>query len=165
MITSFEVFMELINKDCVSYKLVDDKDFQNAYNWLNKTVGYSNNPIWAWYQRGTETKEDYYKFCLEDSLTNRFENDVIFLELKVPDEEVTLTDYFTWHHVLNVFYLDEDLDDVDDFDFDRVYSQEEKEESWLRVFNIDRSSEGWIQATFPILKKEYVKRVRFTPNC
>lgn len=156
MLTDPEVLKELVLKREVrfNYKAKEEyPEFQRSYDWLNRTLGYGNNPIWAWYQLD-DSFEDYYKWLL----TTSCKGEEVFLILNVPESEVTLSDFNAWHYVLNNWYLPEDVNSEEDLD---GWSQEEIEESWIRVFNLH---DTFIQATFPVLKAEYVKEIRFL-NC
>ena len=150
-----------------------DPWFRPAYRWLMeqmslRTKGYTGRfPIWFW----TE-KPDFRQY--------RFRNyskpgiPIVFLECLIPAERVLLSDYESWHSVLNNWHLALTEEESDDFD-NRLktgqitYDQAtlEKRVSWERVFDFDllRTHPDWqgeptVQATVETLQKQDVVKAR-----
>jgi len=95
----------------------------------------------------------------------------------VPDEQVLLSDFDLWHFVLNNHLISET--ETEDTELEKIYETlspekqfEMKYENWKRVFDVSpldnewmRRGE-WIQATFWVLTKGMIRKVRYftTPN-
>ena len=150
-----------------------DPFFRPAYRWLKermsvRTQGYTGRfPIWFW----TE-KPDFRQY--------RFRNyskpgkPVVFLECLIPAERVLLSDYESWHSVLNNWHLALTEEESDEFhnrlDTGQItYEQAMREQrtSWERVFDFDvlRAHPDWlgeptIQATVETLRKQDVVKAK-----
>ena len=134
----------------------------NAYNYLSKEMNKRIDnkerieyPVWAWYKFKDYNFNDFAMYN-KDTL--------YFLEIEIPDKDVVLTDYNTWHMVLNNTVI---LEDDDNFDakwerLEHLSSSEyekEKLSSWEKIF-LDKDSDcDYIQATFFILKKDNIKNI------
>ncbi len=141
-----------------------EESFIPAYNWMRKQmtnkIGKAPNehcyPIWAWYQwEGLRKRPDMRKHTRS---FNHTKEKIYLLTLDVPDEEVLLSDFDNWHYVLGNWGLVYPYED-------RVYTQEEKEESWHHIFDITCSFDPThnqmslsTQATMWQIKKEWVIR-------
>lgn len=156
-----------------------DKHFRERYKWLcqqmkekigkpPKNVSY---PVWAWHTRNFKRK----KPDLRSSEYGYSGTKMVCLEIDIPDNEVLLSDFDAWHCVLNKWYLNTECWDEETFDKDHAWldsllPEERKkviEKSWQGIFNLEPKETDWcargkwIQATFWILKKEYIKKVQF----
>lgn len=136
----------------------DDSAFVASYDWLSahmsKSISNPNNirwPIWAWARNyGEAVKPDRRR-----SMFNNYDSEDVILELAVPDELVLLSDFDDWHYVLNGC---EFISDADFYaDEERVYTQEEKEATWLKIFNVD--SKPFVQACIWEIRPEYLIKV------
>jgi hypothetical protein len=128
-------------------------------------------PVWAWYKFNKEHKPLDLRYRGYSKRGDK----CVCIELEVPDNEVVLTDYDAWHFVLNKWYLNIDCEDEETWDKDHEWldslepqvKAQEIEKSWQSVFRIDEYESDWqkrghfVQATFWILKKEQIKKVRF----
>jgi len=139
-------------------ELIQECEFENSYKWLSKIMNSSipksneeiTYPIWAWHTyRGKPYKIDrrtsYYK--------NLTKNDYI-LEVEIPDKEVLLSDFDKWHYVLNDIGIPENEDDEESFEYYFNLTGNLKEESWKRIFKVEKSR--YIQANFWILNKDNI---------
>lgn len=162
-----------------------------AYRWLadqmRDFVGPAPEgveyPIWAWYkQQGQhdgkpDMRQSHYikgRPCVR-------------MKLDVPDWEVLLSDFDSWHHVLNYWYCSSDEAESDEFDAwcaslgvafrdigdwslrspELDFVRAKVEDSWKRVLGVRRKDEFWhfpwekrtIQATFWVLRREHVVSV------
>ncbi len=142
--------------------LLEYKEFQKAYEWLTKKmeqkIGHSNvkYPVWAWYSSdGKHKKPD-----LRLSGYGERGEELVCLEIEIPDEKVVLSDLDLWHFVLGDMYLFDEDEELEDFE---EASKEKKEASWDKIFvDKDRTLENrYIQATFFELRAENVKKVQF----
>lgn len=152
--------------------------FLQAYNWLVKQMEEKigkrpegvTYPIWAWHTREWKHKKPDLRLS---GYMARGEKAVL-LELEIPDNEIVLSDFDAWHFVLNRWYLSGALNeedcDRDEAMFETLPSAEKEQtlhKSWKRVFDTTPFNNDWtcrgryIQATFWVLKSEYVKKVQF----
>lgn len=149
----------------------------DAYRWLSKQmekrIGPAPEgvefPIWAWHTRGWWRSKP-------DLRTERWNcgpgnEDYVLLTLDVPDDQVLLSDFDSWHMVLNCQPITRSEEEFDEMweELDGMSTSEKAaylSKNWERVFNItptenDWISRGsWIQATFWELRKEYIKEVK-----
>ena len=159
-----------------------------AYRWLAsqmaKRIGPPpegvENPIWAWYkQHGrADGKPDMRSEYREKGKM------YVRMKLDVPDWEVLVTDFDSWHYPLNYWYLSTTEQDSILFDswceslgvehqdianWDLTSPELELvrarvEQSWERMIGIHPEDEDWrfpwklrsFQATFWVLRREYV---------
>lgn len=150
-----------------------DESFKRSYDWLvdrmTEKIGKPDNvvlPWWAYYK-----SEGIRDLKLENlNYYGTPGKEYILLELEVPDEEVVLSDLDAWHFVLNNWWLDGSLSEEEWEKNNRWIEtlkpderQKVKNESWNRIFDIEPFENDWmakgqsVQATFWILKKEYIK--------
>lgn len=153
-------------------------EFTDQYDWLirqmEKRIGPPpegvSYPVWAWYSqnnghRKPDLRSERWGYGPGGELYS-------CIEFEIPDNQVLLSDFGAWHHVLNnwpVFNSGEEYNRYDDWA--ETVSKEEKwaflEENWEKVLvspreaqrNINR--EEWIQATVWELRKEMIRRTRF----
>lgn len=151
-----------------------DESFKRSYDWLVekmiKKVDKPNDveyPWWAYYKN-----DGIRDLTLEDlKYYGTPGKEYLLLELDVPDKEVVLTDLDAWHFVLNNWYLDESLNE-EEWEKNNEWleslthddRQRVKTESWDRIFDIEPFENDWrakgksVQATFWVLKREYIKK-------
>lgn len=162
-----EVYTQILNEGvyiCEKEKapLLEDEEFQKAYEWLTEKmeqkIGHSDAkyPVWAWYIADGKHKKPDLRF----SGYGERGQELVCLEIEIPDEKVVLSDFDLWHFVLGDMYLfdeDEEFEDLEDL------PEEKKEASWDKVFvSKDSIAENtYIQATFWELRKEDVRKVQF----
>lgn len=158
------------------------QDLKDAYNWYIKKmiekISKPDNvilPIWAWYRwNGKEKKPDLRYNRFKETGDNEL---YALITLEVPDSEVLLSEYDNWHCVLNNSYLDTESNNEKEWDrihdwlesLDNCEYERNIVESWDKIFNVEliKDPTNWrnngfdVQATFWILKKEYIKDVQF----
>lgn len=174
-----EVYQIIRNKGIytVSSQYID-KDFKRAYDWLvqqmQQRIGCRPQgviyPIWGWYKRKGQNK----KPDLRESGYAKKGQKCVLMELEVPLSEVVFTDFIAWHYVLNNSFLSLQPNET-------LYDEEQKklstldntsynkaiQNSWQGVFDIEPFENEWmskgayVQATFWVLRKEYIKSVKF----
>lgn len=151
--------------------------FKESYDWLiikmKERIGVDESaeyPWWAWYKRD-------YKHMKPDLRESAYEikgTKCVCLELEIPDNEVVLSDFDTWHLVLNNCWYnpahnEKEYDKLEDW-YDNLSQEEQqklKVDSWDNIFNITPLSNGWerngayVQATFWVLKLDYVKKIQY----
>ena len=160
-------------------------DFLHTYHWMagqmrkrigNPPVEGVEYPMWAWFQYNSS----------KDKKPPRSPKDIaeglsVYIEIEIPDNEVLLSDFGLWHAPLNKCPLDDwkriykeinKLDEDAGGAFDEYPSsiQKDIEKSWEAVFDINRRDRivgrtyrrnRSIQATFWVLKPEYIVSVEF----
>jgi hypothetical protein len=146
-----------------------DESFMSSYHWLVSFMEESipkpkdvEIPIWAWHTNyGSHQRPDRRR----GMFNNYSERDAI-LELEVPDNLVTLTDFDDWHCILNnfpIFSQEEELlaeagtwpKGYDDWEIP-IYDENFKLESWKRVA---RSNGEFVQACFWAIEPEYFVKI------
>lgn len=163
---------------CNKEKSSFGKDFKRPYTWMikqmdKKGILHPENldlPIWAWYKRNWKQKKPDLREGGYDTRGTK----CVCIELIKPIDEVLLSDFETWHYVLNNMYLDtseneKEWDEQHNW-FDSLESSlqiEEKEKSWNRIFDLTPFENEWkrtgcdIQATFWELKEEDIQDIRY----
>jgi len=137
------------------WRRVDSQCFKPAYKWLctqMETRGIAlkgRPPVWAWNHK-PDMRISAHQY--------RGPHGVVLLELEVPNDLVLLSNYDAWHCVLNDHFLTTSIDDVAGM-FD--HPRHEVEASWLRIFDLEYMGaipgySDWAQATFPIIRGDYV---------
>lgn len=136
----------------------DEEQFVEAYSWLIEKLSkrivkpdHIDYPVWAWYSYNGANKKP-------DLRTYQAYNDSALLELEIDDSRIVLTDFVIWHDVLNNVKSMTDEEWEISFENNIKYSQKEIEESWDRIFHIDKSLDHSIQANFwSIFPEDIVK--------
>ena len=90
-----------------------DEQILAAYGWLGREMDQRCTPqrppdvrfpVWAWHTwYGTRRRKPDLRFS--DVRAHAATEPQVLLTLEVPDEEVLLSDFGAWHHVLNRWYL------------------------------------------------------------
>lgn len=158
----------------------DDLVSRNAYDYMVNSMiqrikspkpNKAKYPWWAWYRfNGLNKKPDMRKKeCYYDE-------DMVCLELELPDAEVLLSDEELWYCPLNNAPI---ILEEDDGTWDRKYDwyqsldetlkQSEIEKTWRYCFDVSGllklyTSAQWIQATFWELRLSDVKDVRYVKH-
>ena len=152
-------------------------EFVEMYNWLvlqmKKRIGDPPEgviyPVWAWHtQRSKRHKPD----LRSERWANGYDGEkFVCLEIEVPDEQVLLSDFDLWSLIL----LDSIITETEEEDhkLTEIYKKltpqkqlEMKYKNWNRVFDVtpfenEWTRRGpWIQATFWVLTKDMIKKVR-----
>ncbi len=143
-----------------------DRYFRPAYRWLMeqmalRTTGYTGRfPIWFWTEKPDFRKYHFRNYCKPGE-------SMVLLECCIPTERVLLSDYESWHSVLNNWHLALTEKEADEFDarvdsgqITREQATRETRASWERVFDFDllRAHPDWhgeptVQATVETLRK------------
>jgi hypothetical protein len=145
-----------------------EDQFQQAYGWMIEQMKQrlpvqppnpSAYPIWAWYQRSNAKKRRpdlrSYRHKAYGHHTR--------IKFEIDDKLVLLSDFETWHYILNDFIIRPEEENFDTEDEVLPFTEEEKVKSWDHIFDLDFScplEEAVIQATFWELKLEQVKEVK-----
>lgn len=152
-------------------------EFTEMYDWLvvqmKERIGNPPEgviyPVWAWYaQKAQHKKPDLRgeRWCY-----GKGGEKFVCLEIEVPDEQVLLSDFDSWGLVLLDALISET--EAEDTELERIYESlspekqlEMKHENWKRVFDISpldnewmRRGE-WVQATFWVLTRDMIQKVR-----
>lgn len=133
--------------------------FEDSYQWMRskmseKISNFSGDkPIWAWIKKPSlkQIKQESGKICRITAL--------------IPIERILLSDFDTWHFVLNQQYLS--LNEKDD---KPTYTEEEMYDSWDKVFDIHPRTDKeipwlggkvYIQACVDRIYKDEIISVRY----
>lgn len=157
---------------------LDDEDndnrFTRAYQWLIKQMEDNIGPrpskvkvpVWAWYRWGYKHQPPNFSSESNNAIT-------VCMKLKIPDEQVLLSDFDLWHMVLGRSYIGNATSQTE-FDkeekwFDSLSKNEAEEimkKSWQKIFDITPNRDnlwtmngGYVQGCFWKLKKEYICKV------
>lgn len=164
----------IFNCDPHKSLLLKEPNFQNAYRWMiqqmkSKIGNPPQNvkvPIWAWYR----SKD--YRHCRPDFRWVQDYRDEICMEIDIPEEQVLLSEFESWHYVLNNDYFssatsDEEYEHLNSW-FDSLPSKKQqriKEKSWQRIFDISIRRQGeWtingetVQGCFWQLRLDQVRK-------
>ena len=139
-----------------------DPEWAQAYLWMiqqmnERGIKCDSPPMWAWQRWSEDSKEPVL-----------VKGEFVCIELDVPDELVLLSDFNAWHGVLNGWYcsLSKAEDELVNKDGDPA--PEVIQASWPRIFDLNiKTPDGWcrqgdvVQATFPFLKKEWIKHIEY----
>ena len=127
-------------------------------------------PVWAWYkQNGKRKKADLRGERWGYGPGNE---DYTCIEFEIPEDQVLLSDFDSWHIILNngLFSDSEEEADQKDAYFESLPPAEQKiykEKNWEEVFDItpfenDWTRRGdWVQVTVWKLRKDMIRDVRF----
>ena len=155
-----------------------EPEFVEKYEWLirqmKKRIGLSPEgvvyPVWAWYkQNGKHRKPDLRG---ERWRYGPGDEDYTCIEFEIQDDQVLLSDFDSWHIILNngLFSDSEEKADQKDAYYDSLSAEEQrayKEKNWEQVFDItpfenDWTRRGdWVQATVWELRKDMIRDVWF----
>lgn len=157
-------------------------EFEDSYRWIadqmRKRIGPPPDgvefPVWAWHTRN-------WRRARPDLRTARWDcgpgnQDYTCITMDVPDSDVLLSDFDSWHMVLNKSPIAESEQEFDQLyeEIDAMSKQDRMaflSSNWERVFDIGKVSDHWmdrgrwIQATLWELRAEYIKDVRFFRTC
>ncbi|GFZ27372.1 DUF3841 domain-containing protein [Lactobacillus corticis] len=178
-IQPYEVYQEILDQGIfycnpeLSTNLKYD-GFSKAYNWMiqqmiNK-IGPSKRPnaypIWAWY------RSHDYKHQRPDFRWALDYPDEVCIELEIPENQVLLSDFESWHFVLNNWFYSDATSEKEWNHQDKWFEslpkdqqRQVKENSWQRIFDITPRYGEWdkngdsVQACFWSLRKEQIRRV------
>ena len=146
-----------------------DDLWEDSYHWMMKQMRKRLGPeptegaypIWLWYlwEGRHSTPRPYYN-------DRNIEGGVYRVRFEIPEHLVLLSNFDTWHSVLNNMYLANSVEDLD-----KDFSREEIEKSWENIFNIDNLSLNrcWgpnafsIQATVWELTDSMIRKVEHFP--
>ena len=153
-------------------------EFAEMYNWLvlqmTKRIGDPPEgvifPVWAWH---TQRSKRYKPDLRSERWENGYDGEkLVCLEIEVPDEQVLLSDFDLWSLIL----LDSIITETEEEEhkLTEIYKSltpqkqlEMKYENWTRVFDVTPFENewmrrgSWIQATFWVLTKDMIKKVRY----
>jgi hypothetical protein len=143
--------------------LLFDGAFIDAYRWMSEKMtekigaapAGTEFPVWAWYQwEGKRKRPD----MRSHGRWGEKGTSIVLLTIDAPEEAVLLSDFDYWHCVLN------DGDLIFPYSDTASYSEQEKRESWDKIFDITCSFDGEehatlsTQATLWEVKREWVKK-------
>lgn len=151
--------------------------FEKDYRWMveqmdNRGIEHPeglNYPLWAWHTRNWKHKRPILREICADEKGKR----LVCIEFEIDDDKVLLSDFDSWHFVLNKFWLD-DSSDGEDWDEKQRWLDSlpviERErimvESWQKIFDITSRKSDWkpngcyIQGTFWELRKDMIRKVK-----
>lgn len=149
-------------------------DYVPAYDWIKTKMlergllpssSSQVYPVWAWYQLCGQRKVD-----LRSGQGMKGAR-LVRIEFDVPRDEVLLSDFCLWHAVLNNGYIgDNEQEDEYYWDNESLFSREDIEKSWEKIFNIAEIQKNpylcepelqSIQATLWKIDMDQVREVKF----
>lgn len=169
---AFDIFQETGVLRANPNHLMFDGEFQYAYDWmvsqLHQRIGPApagvQYPVWAWYQWEGKRK----RMDLRQSGYAKRGTSMVQITFEANTKDFLLSDFDTWHVVLNKHYVADSEQDWSDFyknGGDR--RTDEIIKSWEKVFDLTRCAPGWdhepdsqsIQATLWEVHLSQVKKV------
>ncbi len=176
-----EEVLEILYRDGVytcDEKLCEGRDmFYEEYIWMvqqmdNRGIKHPEGvrfPVWAWHTRNWKRKRPK----LKQSWTGQKGKRMVCIEFEIPDDEVLLSDFESWHFVLNDSWYD-NSDNEEEWDANQTWydalpkaeRERLKQDSWQRIFDIAPYKSDWksngryVQATFWELKVDMVRKVK-----
>ena len=162
---------------CDKNKSFYGEDFKNPYKWMIKHMDLHciprpddvSLPIWAWHTWNWKHKKPDFRMLGLGIRGKKY----VCIELDIPDNEVLLSDFDSWHCVLNDSYnnpgktenewkeLEERYESLNP-----VYQRMCKHLSWVDIFDVTPFDNGfccigkYIQAVFWEIKKENIISVK-----
>jgi len=168
----------VIHCDPAKSEFLEEKNFELSYKWMaeqmKKRIGNPPKgveyPIWAWHTWNSK----HQKPDLRRMEFRGFNENMVCLELEIPDHKVLLSDEVMWHLIIYDSYIENHKEKDMDFEnlwFDRLPKEQQKvvkEQSWVSIFDmsllqdkINNDLENiYIQATFWELQLENVVNIR-----
>lgn len=149
-------------KELIDPYFIDGYDFM--VKQMVKRIGLppyeGQYPMWAWYQN-PEVDNLEYGGHLEPGTKG------VRLEIEIDPSQVVLSEFDNWHYVLNYWYLSTTNEDHDNFIREvntcpmpePYHSQIVK--SWEKIFELNASSDEYVQATFWKLDLSQVREVNW----
>ena len=153
-------------------------DFHDAYLWIAVEMDKRNIthpdglklPLWAWHTRDWKHK----KPDLRTTGLGTPGKSYACIEFEINDKDVLLSDYGSWHYVLNHIWFDNSYSE-DDWNkkqewFDSLNPKEKENvivKSWQNIFNVAKKKNDWftngryVQATFWELQKDMITNIRY----
>ncbi|CAM3117557.1 DUF3841 domain-containing protein [Lactiplantibacillus plajomi] len=152
---------------------LQSSDFVTAYDWMivkmKAKIGQPpegvTTPLWGWYRINYENRHPDFRH-------QRDYDDEVCLELDIPANQVLLSDFESWHFVLNDWYKSPATDDQTwtqlDHWFDALppsQQQQIKRQSWQSIFDITPRTGDWtkngdtVQACFWSINANQVQKI------
>lgn len=178
-IQPYEVYQKILNEGYFycdpkrSRLLKNGAEFLRAYQWMIQQmvdkIGPAKRkncyPIWAWY-RSRDYKHQRPDFRLAKNYP-----DEVCIELEISENSILLSDFESWHFVLNDWFnadvkSEAEMEQQDNW-FKSLPEQEQqqvKESSWQRIFDITPRYGEWdrngdvVQACFWSIEKGQIRR-------
>lgn len=125
-------------------KFICEESFLPAYNWLNSQAKKrikewnTERPVWLWVKKPDLRTYRFIKNPDEPKV-----QDYVLIELEIPANEVLISEFGLWHHVLNNSYIAYTKKEDEEFDeqLEKTSSQEIQkkiEQSWEKCI-VDES--------------------------
>lgn len=155
----------------------DSVKFQKGYNWLSKRMEdkigkpeKTQYPWWAWYKKNMKHSKPDLR---ESGYGNKGEN-LVCLELELPEEKVVLTDFDLWWFCISDYWIsnatsDKEFNEKEEW-FNKLKPDEQEKlkiQSWETIFEVELDTKPWhekgqwVQATFWELNLKDVREVRY----
>jgi hypothetical protein len=151
--------------------------FHDAYLWIagemdKRNIPHPNNlslPLWAWHTRNYKHKKPDFRTIGLGNTGERY----ACIEFEIPDELVLLSDFDSWHYVLNKIWIDNSKDEEEFEKLDKWYENLENSvkekvmiDSWQNIFDITPrtgkydANGSFVQATFWKLDKDMISSMK-----
>ena len=147
-------------------RFICERSFKDAYAWLvkqaknHKQSWKEDRPVWVWIKRPDLRQHKYFS----DDRKSRVEKKVL-IELEIDEKDILISDFDTWHCVLNdclYFETDQEWDN-----FNSKYKKNGKlskqgrkilEQSWLRCLN--HAQDEYKQGIIESIRVEDIRSVK-----
>lgn len=153
-------------------------DFHDSYLWIaaemdKRNIPHPNGlklPLWAWHTRDWKHK----KPDLRTTGLGTPGKSYVCIEFEIDDKKALLSDYNSWHYVLNHIWFDGSYSE-DDWNKKQEWfnslNPKEKEnaiiKSWQNIFDVVKRKNDWftngryVQVTFWELRKDMITNIRY----
>ena len=153
------------------------RDFAKQYKWLEHEMFArgiekshpDDSLVWAWYIYGGRRHKPDLRHSAYDARGTKS----VCMEIEIPDSQVLLSDFGSWHYVLNNWYLG-NSENESEWEKEQEWldsllpgeRQKQIESSWQKVFDIAPYTSNWrsngqyVQATFYNLFLDDIKKVQ-----
>lgn len=181
-IQTIEAYNQLLENNilyCLDNKYIWP-DFLKPYGWMMNQIElkigkkeYKNQyPIWSWFQYSDSKKKrpDLRHSCLLEKGTYG-----VRIEFEKPNNEILLSDFILWHHVLGYWFIPSN--NLEEEYFDGLLKQNNLkfgdienytpeinnviQNSWNKIFNLNKIENRSVQATIWNIKKEEIIKVDY----
>lgn len=139
-----------------------DAACEEAYRYMCRVMGKhaldcgSATPIWAWHSCWVARKAPNTAVATQLlSLAQLAENNVVLLSLACPGDQYLLSSYNEWCDLVYFPSLSEKINCISEME---VLNDDEIEHQIFGV-NIAADEDGLVQATLPIVRKEWLRQV------
>lgn len=119
----------------------------NAYSWIKNKGKFKNYPIWATLKSQLKKKKD-------STISKEIDKEYVEITFEKSVNDILLSDYESWHSVLNNDYCYQNDDD-----YDINYPQEEIIKSWDYCLDMRKNKSSMVQVCTNNIQRIEILRV------